>query len=216
VGRVVALLSVLLLACGLATREPAIKTQAPTSHVRAPLPAAILIDADVTFTRSECALILEAAARLYRQTNCNLIVAVRFGLDWRTDENVPRPGESSLVRVSHDMPVVRDWESEHPANGYLMGLTLPEGTNSTILLVADRIESEGARFGGVNAAFVSTTMHELLHAFGLSHVAGHDAVMGEGYENWTVAATCLHKADVEEICRVYDCNAIVPLHYCPD
>jgi Matrixin len=216
VGRVVALLSVLLLACGLASREPAASPPAPTSHHRSPLPAAILVDADVAFVPAEREMILDAAARLYRQTNGNLIVAVRFGLDWRTDENVPRPGESSLVRVSHDMPVVRDWESGHPANGYLMGLTLPEGTNSTILLVADRIESEGIRFGGVAPTFVSTVMHELLHAFGLSHVNDHVSVMGQGYENWTVAATCLHKADVEEICRVYDCNAIVPLHYCPD
>lgn len=183
--------------------------RAPNFQPYAEPVAGLTLIGDVDFTPAERAWVAEAATNLEVQTRGYIHVRVVFDLDFHSAASLEHySGNDLLVKVDKAAGPVQAFDAEHCC---LLGLTrrLTSPTDelfswTTVYLVSDRIDEYGRASTSPHRLFVSTTMHELMHALGVPHVENNAlAVMtpfGLG------AQTHLQPADYRALCKVWGCN----------
>lgn len=179
---------------------------------------------DVDFTPAERAVIAAAMDALMYQTAGMYIVTVKYDLDFKDMTSVERWAKSpALIRAESTFPWIQILEIGNCAVGgsverdegdggcgHILGLTMPE--DRKVFLIQDRLTDLGL--------MLHVTMHELLHAAGLQHVAGPGSVMSaavcglEGNKVVCPHIKCLTPADAAEFCRVQHCQP-ADLNACP-
>lgn len=155
---------------------------------------------DVDFTPKQRAWIGEAVSNLNTQSRGLFDVSIVFDVDARSEAGAKEHQlDDVLIQEDSETPSVVMLEAQMGTE--LLGVTLntrdDARAGNRTFLITGRLRME--------ADFVSVTMHELLHQLGAKHVVDPDALMAPGTLPGVPLPTCLHKDDVEEICRVYGC-----------
>lgn len=170
---------------------------------------------DVDFGKGERQAIEQAVANLARDTNGKLQIDLVWDLDFKDMVSLDRAHRGSdwvLIRKDGD-------PTQDPAIGQLVGITSAEAR--VVALFYDRLTTE--------REWVHTSMHELLHAAGASHVCTIEMVGFPGCGTYddddvamtsilfpmydTNAPTCMSRADAAEFCRAAKCS-VSELNYC--
>lgn len=187
----------------------------PPRPIHYDTPAAIFAPfADTDFTPTERQWLQQAADNLAIQTRGLVRVKFAFVLDFNDSAALEQYGHfDRLVRIDPDSALVQLFDQSY--NTSLLGLTRHYDPDESVhvYLVADRIIVFGAESEeGAERTFVSVAMHEFLHAVGLPHTTDMRSLMYPG-ASVNHAPTCLHRADVVELCRRYGCD-IERIGYC--
>lgn len=207
-----------LVACG-ATPHP--ETVVTVRHDSPRISLAFHGDTD--FTPAERTVIAASMDALMYQTAGMYIITVVYDLDFKDTHSVERWSKAAtLIRAESTFPWIQILEigicaSGHSVEfegdegcGHILGLTMP--AEQKVFLIQDRLSDLDL--------MMHVTMHELLHAAGIGHVAGPNSVMSaaicnqEGQKVVCPHIKCLTPADAAEFCRVQHCQP-TDLNACP-
>lgn len=177
----------------------------PDAPLRDPV-ASLSFHVDVDFTQHERELIQRAARELHRQTGGQLVVTLKPDLDFSNKDQLPPPEDWYLIKLSSIGLIQR--------NGALvmyLGITYPN--RRELFLIYDRL--------GADEQFLHTTMHEMLHAFGVSppptdHVEG-GALLGSPawWDDPRDAPLCMNRLDALAISKALNLDPTAFSLACP-
>lgn len=182
----------------------------PSADIRFQTSYELVLHADTAFTLSERNMLSEVVEGIYVQTAGLLRPQLVYDLDFDSMSSLKTHLDDNLLMrapSSADYIVASD-----KVTALTLGLTdvdlkdIDWTQPVKVFLVIDRL-SNPIRFKRV-------AMHELLHAFRLSHVTIGDAVMSpKNGSGFTDPVACINSEDADEICRIYRCDTS-RLNYC--
>lgn len=150
----------------------------------------LLIHADMDFEPWERSAIRESADQWEKASRGHIQFLIQFDTDFTNEGEIDRlDGSGVLVKGNSDMMIVRAIEAE--GDGILLGVTMPRGHGSIVVLVADRLQDP--------MDMVGVATHELGHALGMPDLDSPGHVMS-GHHSKSV-----HLLDDTDIatCRQY-------------
>lgn len=150
----------------------------------------LFVHADMDFEPWERAAIMESAGQWETASRGHIQLLIQFDTDFTNEEEIDRlDGSAVLVKGNSHMGLVRAVEQD--MDGTLLGVTIPRGHASIVVLVADRL--------GDPLDFVGVATHELGHALGMPDLEEEGHVMS-GYHQKGV---CMVDAVDVATCRKY-------------
>lgn len=178
----------------------------------APIKPTVLMHGDTSFTPTERQYITESANIWRKQTDGLADIQIVWDLDMSDYSSVVKHAlDNNIVRLATDDPdvVAQDCEMAEAA-GYpegvcppaLLAFVSPSGGIHhprhypvNMYLIPERYENKGH--------FVSVSIHEMGHVFGMPHSPSPQAVM---YPSNNAAKACLKQPDLVSFCTVNVCE----------
>jgi hypothetical protein len=128
----------------------------------------LLVHADKDFDNWERQVIKDSAAQWENASHGRIQILIQFDTDFTSEDEVDRlDGNAVLMKGDSRMGMVRRIEEDR--DGQLLGVTIPRGHGSIIVLISDRLQDPMDLMG------VAT--HEFGHALGMPDLDGTGHVM---------------------------------------
>lgn len=185
-----------------------------TKHSNFPPPApeikkiahkTIVFHTDITFNDRERHMLDEVAGYIFEQTAGILKVEYIYDLDAKNIVFPVGPIENNkdiLVKTNSQVEYIKNQDT---AKSYVLGFTYVDleiidiDAPTQVYIVVDRLKFP--------VLFEHVVFHEILHALRFRHLNDKNAVMFWATHG-EFPSLCMNKADVEELCRIYDCRPV--------